>query len=69
MENSHDETRRNLTALAVGGCQAAQHVTDYGRSDIPANIIDGEDEPHDAACEHVRSQTDLTANHVQAARS
>ncbi len=53
----------------MGECQAAYHVTDYGRSDTPANIIDGKDEPHDAACEDVQSQTDLIANYVQAAQS
>ncbi|GAB3330347.1 RNA-guided endonuclease TnpB family protein [Haloplanus salinarum] len=48
---------------------SAQHVTDYGWSDTPANIIDSKDKLHDATYEDVRSQTDLTANHVQAARS
>nr|WP_305882749.1 transposase [Haloplanus ruber] len=48
---------------------SAQYVTNYGWSDNPANIIDSKDELHDATYEDVRSQTDLTANHVQAARS
>jgi putative transposase len=48
---------------------AAQHVADYGWSDNPANIIDSKSKLHDSTYEDVRSQTDLTANHVQAARS
>ncbi len=48
---------------------AAQHVADYGWSDNPANIIDSKSKLHDATYEDVREQTDLTANHVQAARS
>jgi IS605 OrfB family transposase len=49
--------------------EAAQHVADYGWSDNPANIVDNKDTLHDATYSNVRNQTDLTANHVQAARS
>ena len=49
--------------------QAAQHVADHGWSDNPANIGDNKDTLHDATYNDVREQTDLTANHVQAARS
>jgi IS605 OrfB family transposase len=49
--------------------QAAQHAADYGWSDNPANIIDSKSKLHDATYEDVREKTDLTANHVQAARS
>ncbi|MCD2203292.1 RNA-guided endonuclease InsQ/TnpB family protein [Halobacterium sp. KA-6] len=49
--------------------QAAQSVADYGWSDNPANIIDSKSELNDATYDDVREQTDLVANHVQAARS
>ena len=48
---------------------AAQHVADYGWNDNPANIIDSKSKLHDATYDDVRNTTDLTANHVQAARS
>jgi len=49
--------------------QAAQHAADYGWSDNPTNITDSKSELHNATYDDVRSQTDLVANHVQAARS
>lgn len=49
--------------------QAAQSVADYGWNDNPATIIDSKSELNDATYEDVREQTDLVANHVQAARS
>ena len=49
--------------------RAAQYAADYGWCDNPANIIDSNSKLHDATYEDVRDQTDLTANHVQAARS
>lgn len=49
--------------------QAAQHVVDHGWSDNPANIITSKSTLNDATYSDVREQTDLTANHVQAARS
>jgi IS605 OrfB family transposase len=48
---------------------AAQHVADYGWHENPANIIDSKSKLHNATYEDVRDKTDLTANHVQAARS
>ena len=50
-------------------CYSAQYATDYGWSDNPSDIIDSKSKLHDATYEDVREQTDLTANHVQAARS
>jgi hypothetical protein len=49
--------------------QAAQHVADHGWNDNPANIIDSKSKLHDTTYEDVRDATELTANHVQAARS
>ncbi|WP_090386064.1 RNA-guided endonuclease InsQ/TnpB family protein [Natronobacterium texcoconense] len=49
--------------------QAAQHAADYGWSDDPTQIIDSKNKLHDATYSDVREQTELTANHVQAARS
>ncbi|WP_276260678.1 RNA-guided endonuclease InsQ/TnpB family protein [Haloglomus litoreum] len=49
--------------------QAAQHVADYGWSDTPANIETSKSTLNDATYHDVREATDLTANHVQAARS
>ncbi|MCU4716774.1 transposase [Halobacteria archaeon HArc-curdl5-1] len=64
-ENAHsvlDETFEQFR-------QAAQHAVDYGWSDDPTEIIDSKSELHDATYSDVREKTDLTANHVQAARS
>jgi predicted transposase len=49
--------------------EAAQLVADYGWSDDPTEIIDSKPKLHDATYADVREETDLTANHVQAARS
>ena len=49
--------------------QAAQHAADYGWSDDPTQIIKSKSKLHDATYSDVREKTDLTANHVQAARS
>nr|WP_254611699.1 hypothetical protein [Haloterrigena gelatinilytica] len=48
---------------------AAQHVADYGWSDDPTQIIDSKSKLNDTTYAGVRAETDLTANHVQAARS
>ena len=49
--------------------RAAQYAADYGWWGNPADIIDSNSKLHDATYEDVRDQTNLTANHVQAARS
>jgi IS605 OrfB family transposase len=49
--------------------QAAQHAADYGWNDDPTEIIDSKSKLHSATYFDVREETDLTANHVQAARS
>ncbi|MFB6109895.1 MAG: RNA-guided endonuclease TnpB family protein, partial [Halodesulfurarchaeum sp.] len=49
--------------------QAAQHVADYGWSDDPTQIIESESKLHNTTYSDVREKTNLTANHVQAARS
>jgi IS605 OrfB family transposase len=48
---------------------AAQHAAGYGWTDDPTQIIDSKSKLHDATYSDVREETDLTANHVQAARS
>ncbi|MCD2204966.1 RNA-guided endonuclease InsQ/TnpB family protein [Halobacterium sp. KA-6] len=48
---------------------AAQHVADCGWSTNPANIETNKNTLNDATYDDVREQTDLVANHVQAARS
>jgi predicted transposase len=49
--------------------QAAQYVADYGWRDNPADIVKSKSKLNDATYDDVREATDLTANHVQAARS
>jgi predicted transposase len=48
---------------------AAQHAANYGWDGNPSKIIDSKSKLHDATYEDIREETDLTANHVQAARS
>lgn len=48
---------------------AAQFVSDYGWASDPSGIIEGRHDLHDATYDEVRRKTDLTANHVQAARN
>jgi putative transposase len=48
---------------------AAQYVADYGWSENPAAIETSKSNLNDATYYDVRDATDLTANHVQAARS
>jgi len=48
---------------------AAQRAANYGWDGNPSKIIDSKSKLHHGTYEDIREETDLTANHVQAARS